>query len=241
MEHHHYHVARFREINDHDYVFWFGDLNFRLQGNDSPAEVKDTILKALHEDGKLLNDLIKRDQLLYVRDETQQAFKFMQERLPAFPPTFKFHEGTSEYNLKRRPAWTDRILYAVQPSNRQPNMPLAIEQKSYKSHPGYNISDHKPVTSDFTLKLYSNFRAPSVQFTNIANWLIGEENTVEYVKPLEFEEKDHDWIGIYKVDYASLAEYVAYEYVNQAESPPSPVHVDVDAYFEPTTHRRGGK
>lgn len=236
LENHHYHVKRYREIYDHDYVFWFGDLNFRLEGSDSPAEVRDAL-----RDDKNHDALIQRDQLYQVREKTQKAFQVLHERLPAFPPTFKFKEGTSEYDMKRRPAWTDRIMYAVQPLNRQPGMQLSIEQCSYKSHPAYNISDHKPVTSEFTLKLYPNFRAPGVQFSSISVWGIGDENTVEYRKQPEFDEGPNDWIAIYATDYASLADYVAYEYVNQAESPTSSDSNNEPDYFEtpaPTRRRR---
>lgn len=216
LENHHYHVKRYREIYDHDYVFWFGDLNFRLQGSDSSTEVRELVRdESQHE------ALIQRDQLYQVREKSQLAFQVLQERLPAFPPTFKFREGTSEYDLKRRPAWTDRIMYAVQPLNRQPGMQLSIEQCSYKSHPLYTISDHKPVTSDFTIKLYPNVRAPGVVFSPLSLWKIGDENTVEYHKQAEFDEGSNDWIGIFPSEYASLADYVAYEYVNQAESPSS--------------------
>ncbi|XP_064547101.1 inositol polyphosphate 5-phosphatase K [Drosophila montana] len=235
IENHHYHVKRYREIYDHDYVFWFGDLNFRLEGSDSATEVRD----ALSDEHKH-EALLQRDQLYQVREHTQQAFQVLHERLPAFPPTFKFKEGTSEYDMKRRPAWTDRIMYAVQPLNRQPGMPLSIEQCSYKSHPAYNISDHKPVTSDFTLKLYPNYRAPGISFTPLSTWRIGDENTVEYRKQPEFEEGPNDWIAIYGIDYASLADYVAYEYVNQAESPNSSDTNQERDYFEtpePAPHR----
>lgn len=52
--------------------------------------------------------------------------------------------------FRRRPAWTDRILYTVQKDN-YANVTLDLDQKSYKCHPGYNISDHKPVTSEFIM------------------------------------------------------------------------------------------
>ncbi|XP_067637467.1 inositol polyphosphate 5-phosphatase K [Eurosta solidaginis] len=233
MENHHYHVPHYREIYDHDYVFWFGDLNFRLMGDDSPAEVLDAI-----KNEKLLNELMQRDQLLHVRTILQKAFHLMHERLPEFPPTFKFHEGTSNYDLKRRPAWTDRILYALQPLNKRPDKRLAIEQRSYKSHPAYTISDHKPVTSEFSIKLYPYYRAICVNFKEINEWQIGEENTVEYIKPNDFEERKHDWIGVYRESFSSLKEYIGYEYVNQAESPPSSPDTPVNAYFEtPGPHR----
>lgn len=233
MENHHYHVPHYREIYDHDYVFWFGDLNFRLMGDDSPADV----LAAVKNDEQL-SELIQRDQLLHVRTKLQKAFHLMHERLPAFPPTFKYHEGTSNYDLKRRPAWTDRILYALQPLNKRPDERLAIEQRSYKSHPAYNISDHKPVSSEISIKLYPNYRATCVNFKDMVEWKIGEENTVEYIKPNDFEERNHDWIGVFREGFASLNEYIGYEYVNQAESPPSSPDSPVDPFFEtPGTHR----
>lgn len=216
LDNHHYHVKRYKHIFDHDYVFWFGDLNFRLMGDDSPQEVRE---KALKEEA--LEELMKRDQLSYVREVTQEAFQVLHEKKPQFPPTFKFKEGTSEYNMKRRPAWTDRILYGVQPNNKQPNMKLEIEQCAYKSHPGYNISDHKPVTSEFTIKLYPNYRAPCVEFTDISVWNIGEKNIIEYKKPWDFNELHYDWIGIYPAQYISLKEYATYEYVTEFDSPPS--------------------
>ncbi|XP_075155035.1 inositol polyphosphate 5-phosphatase K [Haematobia irritans] len=236
MDNHHYHVPRYREIYDHDYVFLFGDLNFRLMGEDTAQEVRD---KVVNEEA--LEELMKRDQLSYVRQQTQEAFQLLQERKPAFPPTFKFHEGTSEYNLKRRPAWTDRILYSVQPNNKQPNANLEIEQCAYKSQPGYNISDHKPVTSEFTIKLYPNYRATCVEFKDIGEWKINEENTVEYKKPLEFKERDFDWIGIFPVNYSSLKDYVSYEYVKQPESPPSTPDTAGDPFWDnnPSRHRHG--
>uniref|UniRef100_T1PBC9 Endonuclease/Exonuclease/phosphatase family protein n=1 Tax=Musca domestica TaxID=7370 RepID=T1PBC9_MUSDO len=238
MDNHHYHVPRYREIYDHDYVFLFGDLNFRLMGDDSAQEIRDKVIK-----DEALEELMSRDQLSYVRQQTQEAFQLLQERKPAFPPTFKFHEGTSDYNLKRRPAWTDRILYSVQPNNKQPNSNLEIEQCAYKSIPGYCISDHKPVTSEFTIKLYPNYRAPCVEFKDITAWKIDEENTVEYKKPLDLQERDFDWIGIYPVNYASLKEYVSYEYVNKTESPPSTPEAN-DPFWDSNTggrrHRRHG-
>lgn len=46
-----------------------------------------------------LTELIEKDQLLLVRKQGK-AFAELEERLPAFPPTFKFEHGTSEYDMK---------------------------------------------------------------------------------------------------------------------------------------------
>lgn len=85
-----------------------------------------------------------------------KAFSQLVERAPQFPPTFKFHPNTNDYDMKRRPAWCDRILYKAKSKTIRDEQ-LELEQLSYKSHPNYSISDHKPVTSEFKLKV-SNVR-----------------------------------------------------------------------------------
>lgn len=77
------------------YVFWFGDLNFRLTDEDelSHADIK----KLIEQDH--LEQLIQRDQLSMIRRQGR-AFTRLEERLPAFPPTFKFEHGTSDYDPK---------------------------------------------------------------------------------------------------------------------------------------------
>lgn len=77
------------------YVFWFGDLNFRLTDED---EVSPSDIKRLVQHDKL-DDLIVLDQLSMIRRQGR-AFTRLEERLPAFPPTFKFEHGTSDYDMK---------------------------------------------------------------------------------------------------------------------------------------------
>lgn len=201
-----FHVKAKETIFDHDYVFWFGDLNFRLTGEATTSADEIRAMVARDE----LKQLIEKDQLLLVRREGR-AFSQLQERLPQFPPTFKFEHGSNDYDMKRRPAWTDRILYAVNENNYR-NVRLTVEQTSYKSHPSYSISDHKPVTSEFTLKVYEDTTERTITFKPIELWLVGEPNTIEYVIPNGFEESNADWIGIYRENFTSLSEYLAYEY-----------------------------
>lgn len=79
----------------YSYVFWFGDLNFRLTNED---ELSQTDIRTLVEQDKL-DELIKHDQLSMIRRQGR-AFSRLEERLPAFPPTFKFEHGTSDYDMK---------------------------------------------------------------------------------------------------------------------------------------------
>nr|XP_029710102.1 phosphatidylinositol 4,5-bisphosphate 5-phosphatase A-like isoform X4 [Aedes albopictus] len=206
VQEHKFHVKTKEAIFDHDYVFWFGDLNFRLTGEATTSADEIRAMVAWDE----LKKLIEKDQLLLVRREGR-AFQKLQERLPQFPPTFKFEHGSNDYDMKRRPAWTDRILYAVK-ENTYRNVKLSVEQTSYKSHPSYSISDHKPVTSEFTIKVYEDTTERTIMFKPIELWLVGEPNTIEYVIPAGFEEGNADWIGIYREDFSSLSEYLAYEY-----------------------------
>lgn len=139
-----------QSIYEHDYVFWFGDLNFRLyKGEESENLSPEEIREMIHKDQ--LKDLLKKDQLSIAMCEGR-AFSELVERLPQFPPTFKFEPGTSEYDMKRRPAWCDRILYKAK-NKILKNCSLQLEQISYKSHPSYKISDHKPVSSEFRIKV----------------------------------------------------------------------------------------
>lgn len=116
IEHHKFHVKPTQSIMQHEwvvriircqvghsgansifrsYVFWFGDLNFRLTGETSttPEQIRDMV----KEDK--LGTLIERDQLKLVMNE-KRAFHDMVERPPAFPPTFKFEPGTNDYDMK---------------------------------------------------------------------------------------------------------------------------------------------
>lgn len=52
---------------------------------------------------------------------------------------------------RRRPSWTDRILYKVNAVDIYDDIEIHTEQHTYKSHPSYSISDHKPVTGEFDI------------------------------------------------------------------------------------------
>ncbi|XP_030378332.1 phosphatidylinositol 4,5-bisphosphate 5-phosphatase A [Scaptodrosophila lebanonensis] len=145
VDNHKYPTKGYRTIFDHDFVFWFGDLNFRLSGDMSAWDVRADV-----EQGKFA-ELLKLDQLVLLR-ESGNAFSLLEEQLPNFAPTFKFIEGTNDYDLKRRPAWCDRILHRVQ-HDRYPAITLSVNQLSYSSNMDYTLSDHKPVSAVFMYKI----------------------------------------------------------------------------------------
>lgn len=77
------------------YVFWLGDLNFRLlELSDLTAEVIDKKIKKSQ-----YTSLLEKDQLKVVMN-TGVAFSEFEEQTPTFPPTYKFHINSSNYDLK---------------------------------------------------------------------------------------------------------------------------------------------
>ncbi|PFH50872.1 hypothetical protein AMATHDRAFT_60376 [Amanita thiersii Skay4041] len=124
-----------------DALFWLGDLNYRIDLADS--DIRD-ILASDDWDNKF-EVLQTYDQLRKAR-VTGKAFKEFREARLRFPPTYRFTPGFQsdghQYNIKRKPAWTDRILS-------YPGPLVIVRQLSYMSCPQITMSDHKPVAADF--------------------------------------------------------------------------------------------
>ncbi|CAK9009297.1 Glycerol-3-phosphate acyltransferase (GPAT), partial [Durusdinium trenchii] len=130
-------------IDDHDMVFWFGDLNYRIDG--VPWQEAISLIKQ-----KNFSRLLEMDQLILERSH-HRVFGGFDEGQLSFPPSYKFKPGTNMYDTKtqgnkkvRVPAWCDRILWKAK-SNSQ------VQQCSYFTTADYLMSDHKPVGSEFVL------------------------------------------------------------------------------------------
>ena len=130
--------AQMQEIIDgvtggHDHLLWCGDFNFRLHMGSHEAMqcIQERQWRTLVEDGDRPSSL----------DE-------LQEGKIAFAPTFKFRLHRSgeipEYNLKRVPAYCDRIFYRG----------VGGECVTYDSLP-QSTSDHQPVLGVYVLQLGS--------------------------------------------------------------------------------------
>ncbi|KAK9728169.1 hypothetical protein K7432_001281 [Basidiobolus ranarum] len=147
-----------------DYTFWFGDLNYRVNGD------RQTIDRKLREGDT--NYLLECDQL-NIQRQSNLVFQGFHEAPILFPPTYKFDvvNQTSnseiidiEYNrpicdfipLKnsldsmnvydtspkaRVPSWTDRILYKSKKGE--------VEVPRYEAVMDMYGSDHKPVVGVF--------------------------------------------------------------------------------------------
>ncbi|KAG0205479.1 hypothetical protein BGX28_002962 [Mortierella sp. GBA30] len=120
-----------------DYIFWTGDLNYRLDLAQSDGSLSKKKKKKARMSEELLSqstmpDLtageivhaVETGQLrqLYSHDQlsaqrkTMNVFRGFREAPLAFPPTYKFRMGSNHYDIaKRVPAWTDRVLWFVHP------------------------------------------------------------------------------------------------------------------------------
>ncbi|CAM8901147.1 unnamed protein product [Rhodiola kirilowii] len=130
-----------RTIPSHDQIFWFGDLNYRL--NMSDAHVRKLVAE------KKWDELMDIDQLGKELCNGH-VFDGWKEGHIDFAPTYKYDFNSDRYvgtNLKegekkRSPAWCDRILW----------LGKGIKQYSYKRSE-LKLSDHRPVSSEFIVEV----------------------------------------------------------------------------------------
>ncbi|XP_062194132.1 type I inositol polyphosphate 5-phosphatase 2-like isoform X2 [Phragmites australis] len=134
-------AGRPQKIPSHDRIFWFGDLNYRIDLPD--AEVRQLVAM------KRWDDLLKSDQLTKEL-MSGSTFAGWKEGLIDFPPTYKYERNSSRYygelpnesEKKRSPAWCDRILW----------LGKGTKQLSYWSS-GLSLSDHRPVRAVFLVEV----------------------------------------------------------------------------------------
>ncbi|XP_068836516.1 synaptojanin-1 isoform X2 [Capricornis sumatraensis] len=94
-----------RLLFSHDYVFWCGDFNYRI---DLPNEEVKELIKQQNWDS-----LIAGDQLINQKN-AGQIFRGFLEGKVTFAPTYKYDLFSDDYDTSekcRTPAWTDRVLW----------------------------------------------------------------------------------------------------------------------------------
>ena len=117
-----------------DYLFWFGDLNYRL------SLERESVIKHL-EEGSF--DLVRKSDQLVREMQNEKVFVGFKEASVNFPPTYKFDIETNNFDTSaklRCPAWTDRVLWKSE---------YNVKCISYECYQGVVNSDHKPVWAMF--------------------------------------------------------------------------------------------
>ncbi|GAA5829566.1 hypothetical protein JCM11251_000207 [Rhodosporidiobolus azoricus] len=146
--------GRERQLFDTGNVFFFGDLNYRISlttPTPLPYSGFSSHLAALTSSSsppsaqRAYSSLLPHDQLTQER-LASRTLHHLREGDIAFPPSYKFKLGTSEYKMdeKKVPSWTDRILYASAAGEE-------VKVERYDSVMDFKQSDHKPVTALFYL------------------------------------------------------------------------------------------
>ncbi|XP_012277310.1 synaptojanin-1 [Orussus abietinus] len=130
-----------RTLNTHDYVFWCGDFNYRVDMD--KEETKELIRR------NELDQILQYDQLRIQQDQGN-VFKNFLEGPVTFPPTYKYDVFSEDYDTSekcRQPAWTDRVLW-----KRRKQIPDIDSSTDW--NPGHLVyygraelkqSDHRPV------------------------------------------------------------------------------------------------
>ena len=140
-------------MNQYDLVIFSGDLNYRI--NMDKEEVKKLI------SNNDVETLLEKDQLYSAINKREIDLDDFYEGRINFMPTYKFLDGTNEYDyVERVPGWTDRILY------RANNLSDIILCK-YSSIADVKTSDHKPVFAIF--KINFNHEKNKNKYKNIEN------------------------------------------------------------------------
>ncbi|XP_073075925.1 synaptojanin-2 isoform X4 [Manis javanica] len=94
-----------RNIFSHDYVFWCGDFNYRID-----LTYEEVFYFVKRQDWK---KLLEFDQL-QLQKSSGKIFKDFHEGTINFGPTYKYDVGSAAYDTSdkcRTPAWTDRVLW----------------------------------------------------------------------------------------------------------------------------------
>uniref|UniRef100_A0A1A8NFH3 Inositol polyphosphate-5-phosphatase K n=4 Tax=Nothobranchius TaxID=28779 RepID=A0A1A8NFH3_9TELE len=232
-------------VLDHKVVFWFGDLNFRIADH------------GLHFLRSSINS--ERFHLLWSKDQLTMMKKnepFLQEFEEGplnFKPTYKFGRKSDDYDTsspktllglngkKRKPAWTDRILWRIKPKhlpseeeddegdeseraststhNDQDEYPVLVTQNTYTSDMSYGVSDHKPVLANFTLELRKCFDTPLVDISPVGVWSADQNALLTYTVQEDFMSSLWDWIGLYRVGFKTVMDYESFVWVRENELP----------------------
>ncbi|XP_052606848.1 synaptojanin-2 isoform X3 [Peromyscus californicus insignis] len=94
-----------RNVFSHDYVFWCGDFNYRID-----LTYEEVFYFVKRQDWKKLMEF---DQL-QLQKSSGKIFKDFHEGTINFGPTYKYDVGSAAYDTSdkcRTPAWTDRVLW----------------------------------------------------------------------------------------------------------------------------------
>ncbi|XP_055583254.1 phosphatidylinositol 3,4,5-trisphosphate 5-phosphatase 2B-like isoform X4 [Falco cherrug] len=133
------------------HLFWFGDLNYRLD-----MDVQDILA---HITKKEFEALLAVDQLNLEREKNKVFLRFSEGDI-SFPPTYRYERGSRDSYVWQKfkatgmrinvPSWCDRILWKSHPETH-------VVCNSYGCTDDIVTSDHSPVFATFEVGVTSQF------------------------------------------------------------------------------------
>uniref|UniRef100_A0A8B9DAF8 phosphatidylinositol-3,4,5-trisphosphate 5-phosphatase n=1 Tax=Anser cygnoides TaxID=8845 RepID=A0A8B9DAF8_ANSCY len=133
------------------HLFWFGDLNYRLD-----MDVQDILT---HVTKKEFDILLAVDQLTLEREKNKVFLQFREGDI-SFPPTYRYERGSRDSYMWQKfkttgmrinvPSWCDRILWKSHPETH-------LVCNSYGCTDDIVTSDHSPVFATFEVGVTSQF------------------------------------------------------------------------------------
>ncbi|XP_064015071.1 phosphatidylinositol 3,4,5-trisphosphate 5-phosphatase 2-like [Pogoniulus pusillus] len=133
------------------HLFWFGDLNYRLE-----MDVQDILA---HITKKEFEALLAVDQLNLEREKNKVFLRFSEADI-SFPPTYRYERGSRDSYVWQKfkptgvrisvPSWCDRVLWKSHPETH-------VVCNSYGCTDDIVTSDHSPVFATFEVGVTSQF------------------------------------------------------------------------------------
>ncbi|XP_039622077.1 inositol polyphosphate phosphatase-like 1b [Polypterus senegalus] len=133
------------------HLFWFGDLNYRLD-----LDVQEILRQVTKQN---FAELLCADQLFREREKRKAFLQFNEEEI-TFPPTYRYERGSRDCYLWQKckttgvrttaPSWCDRVLWKSYPETH-------ITCTSYGCTDDIATSDHSPVFGTFQVGVTSQF------------------------------------------------------------------------------------
>nr|CAB3256245.1 inositol polyphosphate 5-phosphatase K-like [Phallusia mammillata] len=213
-------------IMSHDACFWLGDTNFRIDDI-----TRDDIIHSV--DAKKCQKLFECDQLKKHQKKDKLLGEFQEEEI-TFSPTYKYDVGTSTFDTsekQRKPAWTDRILLRINPDylhmismdlkkekSQDSSSYIAQVKGSYKSHPQFTTSDHKPVTAVYNLNVGKE-QSQLVSVETVGKWEIDEPGFLAVSYSFGMHKDSSDYLALYEWNLTDFRSHITWIYVPESEDP----------------------
>ncbi|RTG88490.1 inositol-1,4,5-trisphosphate 5-phosphatase [Schistosoma bovis] len=194
-------------IIDHDYVFWMGDLNFRID-HLKKSEVELMVKQ------KRFNELLQHDQLLNMKNE-KLLFHDFNEGTISFPPTFKFDKGTDTYDSRTS---LDSYLLNILAYSFNANLEISYQVldppgllRLSETNSLLSSKQYVPV-SDFAKLLLLNTLGHSSKSGKSEST---NDDDLGPLAPPTLQTTSFDWIALYPAEFADLEkDYITYVYAS---------------------------